>query len=104
VHAWQHGFVLAPPETEAGLALGHEPGALRWVGHDMAADLQARGVSGAAVSDALARARADLDAEAAPADERQILRSGPDSQGVPCWADPDTTSQGCPARWYFGLS
>jgi hypothetical protein len=102
-HAWQHGFVLAPPETEAGLALGHEPHALRWVGRELAADLHRRGLSlsGPAVLAELARARADLDAQAAPADERQVVRTGPDSQGTPCWAAPDTTSQGCPARYYF---
>jgi hypothetical protein len=100
-HAWQHGFVFAPPETEAGYALGHEPRALRWVGREMAADLNARRISGPAVLTELARARAELDAQAAPADERQVLRTGPDSLGTPCWAAPDTTTQGCPSRWYF---
>ena len=100
-HAWEHGFVFAPPETEAGVALGYEPRALRWVGRDMAGDLHRRGISGRAVLGELARARAELDAQAAPADERRLVHTGLDAQSTPCWAAPDTTSQGCPARWYF---
>jgi hypothetical protein len=100
-HAWQHGFVPAPPETEASLAAAHEPQALRWVGRDMGADLHRRQLSGPGVLAELARARAQLDLQAAPADERKALLTGPDAQGDPCWAAPDSTSQGCPARWYF---
>jgi hypothetical protein len=100
-HAWQYGFVPAPPETDAGRALGHEPHTIRWLGRAMAADLHHRNLTGPAVLSELRDARGVLDAQAAPADERQVLRTGPDAQPIPCWAAPDSTSQGCPARYYF---
>jgi beta-lactamase class A len=38
-HAWEYGFILAPAESSAGMALWHEPWKLRWVGREMAAHL-----------------------------------------------------------------
>jgi beta-lactamase class A len=99
-HAWEHGFISAPPETEAGMSLGHEPWTLRWVGHEMAATLHAQGATGKAAEAALGRARTDLGSPPG----LDSLTQGPDSQGVPCWATSDRTTQGCPARWFFSPS
>ena len=39
-NAWQFGFVPGLPESEAGIAIGHEPWTFRWVGKQMAAAMQ----------------------------------------------------------------
>jgi hypothetical protein len=96
----KHGFIAALPETEAGMALGHEPWTLRWVGQSMAARLHAEGLSGRAAQAALERARSEI----GPVAGSDGLSQGPDSPGVPCWATADTTTQGCPARWFFSPS
>lgn len=104
-HAAEYGFVPAPPETATGEALGHEPWTYRWLGRDLAADLSARHISGPAVVSELARLEADLTAQASPADPLRTLLAAPDSQAaVPCWATPDSTTQGCPSRFYFAPS
>jgi hypothetical protein len=77
-----------------------EPWTLRWVGQSMAARLHAEGLSGRAAQAALERARSEI----GPVAGSDGLSQGPDSPGVPCWATADTTTQGCPARWFFSPS
>jgi len=40
-HGWTYGFVPALPETEQGLRLRYEPWRLRWVGRELATQVQA---------------------------------------------------------------
>jgi beta-lactamase class A len=92
-NAWQHGFIPAPAETDAGKDLGHEPWTLRWVGGELAAELHARNASGAETLAELRRLQAQLASQSAEAPV-----SAAES---PCWTAPDTTTQGCPSRWFF---
>jgi hypothetical protein len=40
-HAWEYGYVPAPPESPSGERLGYEPWTLRWVGRELAARVHA---------------------------------------------------------------
>jgi beta-lactamase class A len=63
-NAWQHGFIMALPETPLGRRLGYEPWHIRWVGRELAAQLRTVTPGSAdyagRVSEALQRAELDL--------------------------------------------
>jgi beta-lactamase class A len=98
-HAAEYGFVPALAESPGGRAMGHEPGAWRWVGREMAARLRPFvGTTdySARALEVLQRAQADL-AAMDPAASKPPLWGLTDT----CWTVATSSGRGCPSRWYF---